>query len=294
MKQIKYTTLLFCALFTATKLSAQTDSTKKANPDTIRIGGMIIIKKEAPDRKRKETTITIGGNKKQKKSNISTANWIIDLGFANWSDKTNYATATAQNYIVNKPGTAALGGSDFKLRTGKSTNVNIWAFMQRLNLIKHYVNLKYGLGIELNNYRFKSHISFKENGPNPYNTLQTINHAFVFRDSISFSKNKLAADYATVPLMLNFVTNPKVSGGISFSAGVSMGYLYSSRNKQISGERNKRKNRADYDLEKWKFSYIAELGLGPARLYGSYSPNSIFENGLKMMPYTIGLRLSNW
>ncbi len=295
MKEIKFTTLLFCAFIIATKLSAQIDSSKKSSTDTIRIGGMIIIKKEAPDRKRQETTITIGGgNKNQKKSNISTANWVIDLGFANWSDKTNYASATTQNYIVNKPGTAALGQSDFKLRTGKSTNVNIWAFMQRRNLIKHYVNLKYGLGIELNNYRFKSNISFKENGANPYNNLQTINHAFVFRDSISFSKNKLAADYATVPVMLNFVTNPKVSGGINFSAGVSMGYLYSSRNKQISGERNKHKNRGDYDLEKWKFSYIAELGLGPARLYGSYSPNSIFENGLKMMPYAIGIRLSNW
>jgi hypothetical protein len=26
--------------------------------------------------------------------------------------------------------------------------------MQRLNLIKHVVNLKYGLGLELNNYHF--------------------------------------------------------------------------------------------------------------------------------------------
>ena len=67
--------------------------------------------------------------------------------------------------------------------------------------------------------------------------------------------------------MLNFRTNPNYSDkGISFSAGVSVGYLYSSRNKQISDERGKHKNRGDYDLEKWKFSYIAELGLG-RRIY---------------------------
>jgi hypothetical protein len=95
--------------------------------------------------------------------------------------------------------------------------------------------------------------------------------------------------------MLNFRTNPNSSHkGISLSAGVSVGYLYSSRNKQISEERGKRKNRGDYDLEKWKFAYIGELGLGPARLYGSYSPKSIFENGFKMMPYNIGIRFSNW
>ena len=231
----------------------------------------------------------------QRSSNISTASWIVDLGFANWTDKTNYASATSDGYLINQPGHDALAENDFKLKTVKSVNVNIWFFMQRLNLIKHYVNLKYGLGIELNNYRFKSAVSFNEGGANPYNPLQNINHPFIFRDSIEFSKNKLAADYVTIPFMLNFRTNPNYSDkGLSFSAGVSVGYLYSSRNKQISDERGKHKNRGDYDLEKWKFSYIAELGLGPAHLYGSYSPNSIFEKGLNFMPYNIGIRLSNW
>lgn len=95
--------------------------------------------------------------------------------------------------------------------------------------------------------------------------------------------------------MLNFRTNPNSSSkGLSVSAGVSVGYLYSSRNKQISVDRGKQKNHGDFDLENWKFSYVAELGLGPAHLYGSYAPKSIFENGLKLMPYTIGVRLSNW
>ena len=76
--------------------------------------------------------------------------------------------------------------------------------MQRLNLIKHYVNLKYGFGLELNNYQFKSALSLNEGGTNPYTCSQNINHPFIFRDSISFSKNKLAADYVTVPFMLNF------------------------------------------------------------------------------------------
>ena len=95
--------------------------------------------------------------------------------------------------------------------------------------------------------------------------------------------------------MLNFRTNKDYSDkGISLSAGVSAGYLYNSRNKQKSSERGKLKNHGDYDLGKWKFSYIAELGLGPAHLYGSYSPKSIFQNGLDYRPYNIGIRLSNW
>jgi Outer membrane protein beta-barrel domain len=292
---MKKTALGFIGILFAITSFAQTDSSEmQKRNDTIRIGGMIILKKEDSTQK-KHVTVTIGNRRRQGSSNISTASFIIDLGFANWVDKTNYASATAGSYIVNRPGSPNLAESDFKLKTVKSVNVNIWFFMQRLNLIKHYVNLKYGLGLELNNYRFKTALSMNESGPNPYDLSQNINHAFIYRDSISFSKDKLAADYVTIPFMLNFRTNPNYSDkGLSFSAGVSVGYLYSSRNKQKSSELGKHKNRGDYDLEKWKFSYIAELGLGPAHLYGSYSPNSIFEKGLNFMPYNIGIRLSNW
>lgn len=271
---------------------AQTDSTQVADKsDTVRIGGMIILKRGNPEDK-KHVTVTVGNRKHEDHSNISTSSFVFDIGFANWTDKTNYSNAIASNTLVGNP---EIGARDFKLRTGKSVNVNIWFVMQRMNLIKHVVNLKYGLGLELNNYRFKNNISFNEGGMNPYNPAQNISHAFVFRDSIGFSKNKLAADYVTVPLMLNFRTNPNYNNkGLSLSAGVSMGYLYSSRNKQKSNERGKEKNRGDYDLDKWKFSYVGELGLGPVHLYGSYSPKSIFKNDLNFTPYNIGLRLSNW
>ena len=292
---MKKTALAFMAILFTINSFAQDDSVvlRKQN-DTIRIGGMIILKKGDTSHI-KRVSVTLGNRRKQKNSNISTASFILDLGFANWIDKTNYTAATANNYIVNRPGSPDLVENDFKLRTIKSVNVNIWFFMQRLNLIKHFVNLKYGLGIELNNYRFKSAVSLNEGSANPYNISQNIPHPFIFRDSIGFSKNKLAADYVTIPFMLNFRTNPDNSSkGIIISAGVSGGYLYSSRNKQKSDERGKEKNRGDYELEKWKFSYIAELGLGPAHLYGSYSPNSIFEKQLNFMPYNIGIRFSNW
>lgn len=288
--------LIITACIISTALLAQSDSTNRQTTDTIKVGGMIIIKKDGPEQRRRETNDKVVRIIKQQHSNVNTAQFIIDIGFASWTDKTDYAAATSQGYIVNKPGTGSpLGSNDFKLKWGQSSNVNIWVFMQRLNLIKHYVNLKYGIGVELNNYRFVSNISFKESGANPYNASQIINHPFVFRDSINFSKNKLSTDYVTVPLMVNFRTNPeRTDRGISFSAGVSMGYLYNSRNKQISSERGKLKNHGNYDLEKWKFSYVGEIGLRALRLYGSYAPKSIFENSLDLRPYTIGIRLSNW
>ncbi len=293
---MKKTILILSILVIGATSFAQSDSVRvERKDDTIRIGGMIILKKGTPANEKKRVTVTVGNNKKYKEnSNISTSSFIIDIGFANWTDKTNY---TNNKNIINNPSNpnAALSANDLKLKTVKSTNINIWVFMQRMNLIEHYVNLKYGLGVELNNYRFNSNISFDEGGINPFNSSQNIPHPFIFRDTVNFSKNKLAADYVTVPLMLNFRTNPNYSHkGISASAGVSMGYLYSSRNKQKSDARGNKKNRGDYDLEKWKFSYIGELGLGPVHLYGSYSPKSIFKNDLNFTPYNIGIRLSNW
>ncbi len=295
---------MLCTAVTAQKTSSTSkDSVGVAQPnnDTLRIGNMIIIKNG--NLKKNDTATNKGveinnGRKRQRKTltNISTNWFIVDLGFTNFNDKTNYALATASTILVNKPGTGyPLGPSDFKLKASKSVNVNIWFFMQRLNLVKHHINLKYGLGLELNNYRFRAAISFKEPGFSPYSTTVAIQNAYVFRDSINFSKNKLAADYITVPLMVNFCSDPgDHNRGISLSAGISAGYLYSQRNKQISKERGKLKNKGDYDMQQFKFSYIAEVGLGPVRLYGSYTPTAIFEKGLDLRPYTVGIRLSNW
>jgi hypothetical protein len=293
---MKKLTLGVAAAFVCLALHAQTDSSRgNSGKDTIHIGNILIIKNSKNKSGSKESELTMGRKNKERKkqSNVST-NWgIIDLGFSNYSDKTNYANTGT--YLVNRPGYPSLDANDFKLRSGKSVNVNIWIFMQRLSLVRHYVNLKYGLGLELNNYRYKSSISYREGGLVPYSAGLQTNSPFIFRDSINFSKNKLAADYLTVPMMLNFVSDPTHKNkGISVSLGVSAGYLYSQRNKQKSSERGKNRNTGDYDLEKFKFSYVAELGLGPVRFYGSYSPKSMYERGLDVRPYTFGFRLSNW
>ena len=283
--------LLATAIICLNSTAQNVPEKKDENKDTIRVGGLIIVKK---GKKSGDVSVNIGGdNGKKRKRNVSTNWWIVDLGFANYSDKTNYANAGS--YLVNRPGFPNLDKNDFKLKAGKSVNVNIWVFMQRLNLIQHHVHLKYGLGVELNNYRYKSAINYNEDGLVPYTVNTQTNAPFIFRDSISFSKNKLAADYVTIPVMLNFVTNAdERKNRFGLSVGVSAGYLYSQRNKQVSSERGKLKNRGDYDLERFKLSYVAEIGLGPVMLYGSYSPKSMYERSLDIRPFNVGFRFSYW
>ena len=276
--------LLLCmAACTLTAGFAQTDTTGKkdqsAQADTIRIGGIIIIRKPGSnDREIRDSEIKIPRRKYNKPENVTTNWWIIDIGFSNFNDKTNYASAAAQSFA---PGSTE---DWFKLRAGKSRNVNIWFFMQRLNMIQHVVNLKYGLGLELNNYYFDDErVRFQKNP-----TLVTLDNALKGID-----KNKLAADYLTVPMMLNFNFTPERRNGFGISGGVSAGYLYSARQKtKINGEKDKLKN--DFDMKRWKISYVGELMLGPVKLYGSYAIKSMWDKGLDQTPYTVGFRLSNW
>ncbi|MEP7143138.1 MAG: hypothetical protein ABI707_09725, partial [Ferruginibacter sp.] len=125
-----FTLMALVAICTA----ANSQSVPDKEADTIRIGNIIITKNgnKNEEYRSSRTHITMGRNYHKKLSKVST-NWgILDLGIANYSDKTNYS-ATG-NYLYDRPGADKLGKNDFKLRAGKSIDVNIWFFMQRLSL----------------------------------------------------------------------------------------------------------------------------------------------------------------
>ncbi|MEP7373329.1 MAG: outer membrane beta-barrel protein [Chitinophagaceae bacterium] len=278
MKRIFTLCIALCTIVTG---FAQTDTTAKQAPDTIKIGGMVIIREQGGnyDSTKKHDRIFRISNRRNndKPANVSTNWWILDLGFANYVDNTNYPAAISSGFVA--PG---IGEDQMKARAGKSRSVNIWFFMQRINMIKHVVNLKYGLGLELNNYHFEDKtIKFNENP------------TFIDQGYTGLSKNKFAADYLTVPMMLNFNFTPNKRRNFGVSAGVSAGYLYSARQK-VKNDGKVDKTKSDFDLRKWKLSYVGEIALGPIKLYGSYAFKSMFEKGLDLTPYNVGFRFSNW
>jgi hypothetical protein len=277
---MKRTFILLAGICFALSGMSQTDSTQK-DSDTIRVGNILIIKNKKDgkndDDKDHDDEVKVQRRKSYKPKNVST-NWgIVDLGISQFNDNTNYTQSIAQGYLG-----AGANEDWFDLRNGKSINVNVWFFIQRLNLIKHVVNLKYGLGLELNNYRYSENIKY-----------QKTSMPLVIMDNVNYSKNKLATDYLTVPMMLNFNFTPNRHHGFGFSVGASAGYLYASRQKTISNDFGKKKDKEDFELRKWKISYIAELSLGVIKLYGSYATQSMFEKGLDHTPYNVGFRLSN-
>ena len=108
--------LLMCILICTVMISmAQTDSTKNAQGDTIHIGGMVITRN--PEEKRDNKDWDRGrpwtrSRKNNHHSAVSTNVLILDLGFSNYDDQTNYASVDAQAYAPGSNSTGSIFGME--------------------------------------------------------------------------------------------------------------------------------------------------------------------------------------
>ena len=284
-----------------------------ANRDTVKIGSILIVNKKEVEDPNFKTVLKIGntsfgkpndgdlgwisgdfkktkielmntGSKKLR--NVQSNWWTLDLGFANYHDKSPmiYWLAGQPNLVPN--GVGPISPKSFSLNNKKSTNVNLWVVQQKVNVYQHKINLKYGIGLEMFNFRFERPISFREDIS-----------GFVKYDDVVFTKNKLLVKYLTIPLQINFKPNPNLKKGFYASVGMSAGYLLNAKNKQISEERGKEKFEGNFNLNDWRIATIGELGVGPIRLYGSYGMTNLFNKSqvyYDMQPFSLGFRFSKF
>jgi hypothetical protein len=268
------------------------DTFLSVNDDTVRLGRLNIIKSQDSNNKKDwesmiedgdfdNTNITI--ERAPKKLKNVTTNWFsFDLGYANYIDESPQMAYLA----MFPPSKYWVNSSNLKLDNRKASNFNIWIVQQKLNIYQHKINLKYGVGFEMFNFRFEQPVSFR-NEPNKT----------IFMDDVNFTKNKLFVKYLTVPVQLNFQPNPYSRKGFYASIGLSAGYLVDARNKQISPERGKQKYDGNFELNNLRFATIGELGIGGIRLYGSYGSINLFDknqSSFSLFPYALGLRFSNF
>lgn len=270
---------------------------KERNAEGHRENDVIVIETTDSDsaKTKKHTSISIGtGGIKVTRSGDSTAQkaeksrffvqyGMLDLGFLNVKDETNYASAETQAFLSNVPA-ARRNGSLFSLRESKSINVTIYPVLLKYKVVnnpKQKLYLSTGLALQVYNFRYNKPIIYSnETRPEIW-----------MNDSINFQKNKLAVTYLTIPLMLTSKT--KLAKGVTlvYGAGISAGYRISSWTKQKSEGRGKEKNHDPFNLENFNTSVQAEFGLdGIFRLYASYQLNQLFQNSLVQYPYSIGVR----
>jgi hypothetical protein len=239
MKQLSLLWFFISFSFLLEAQTTSSDSTKKSTKnDTVRIGNIIIIKGKGDSK----ILVNSDSSKVKADKKIDLNLFVLDIGFTGWTDKTNYNVANPN--LIGNPSTGTFRASDMKLKS-KSVNVNLWLLSYKLNLVKQNVVLKSSLGVEWHNYALNGRTSFRENGQSPYGVSGIKLDPFAYRDSISFSKNKLNVKYLSVPLSIGFYSKPLDKRGrkIGGSVGVMYSRLIRQRNKQVSEERGKEKTK---------------------------------------------------
>lgn len=263
-----------------------------AQNDTIKIGQLLISK---PDSKSNLSWEQIIKNKELKglkvnfkKSNnnfkqLETSWFAFDLALVNYLDETKYAeNKSLSNPAIGQP----LSKFKMQLNNGKSTNINIWVVQQKYRLKNPAFYLKYGLGLEMFNFRYEYGINFRKN-----------ESMFIYLSDESYEKNKLFTSYLSAPVQFGYDFKLKNDKILGVSGGLVTGYLFKSYNKQINRELGKEKYKSNFSLRDMRLAGIFEIRIDKLKFFGTASLQNMLDKmntNQSLYPYSFGLRFSKF
>lgn len=177
--------------------------------------------------------------------------------------------------------------SEMTLDYSKSYTFSINFPEIKFRIIKDYMGIYTGLGIQFNSYRLRQ------------NTLLTFgNEVTQITDTThSYDRNTLQATYLRIPLMLEFNTSDKPMRTFHVAVGVVGGFRIASTYVQKYKE-----NGIDYkvntggipNLNLFSGEAMARVGYGPFVVYASYWLTPLFDKseGPELYPFSVGLGFS--
>ena len=187
--------------------------------------------------------------------NVNTRYITFELGFDFWLPAEDYRIA---------------GNVDpFEQRIANSTNVNLYFMRQRFNLVNHKLNLEYGIGLNFHKIMFDNPIVMdRTDGVLSFN----------YEPDIGLRKSRLNSTYLTIPLLLNFESNPGNSRrSFRVAAGVYGNTRLGSNFKQ-KFRRERIKDRDSFNLSPFRWGLAGQIGYGPVNFYVNYSMTDVFES----------------
>jgi hypothetical protein len=263
-----------------------------AQNDTIKIGQLLISKPESKSNLSWEQVIKnkdLNGLKVNfKKSNnnfkqLETSWFAFDLALVNYLDETKYAeNKSLSNPAIGQP----LSKFKMQLNNGKSTNINIWVVQQKYRLKNPAFYLKYGLGLEMFNFRYEYGINFRKN-----------ESMFIYLNDESYEKNKLFTSYLSAPIQFGYDFKLKNDKILGVSGGLVTGYLFKSYNKQINRELGKEKYKSNFSLRDMRLAGIFEIRIDKLKFFGTASLQNMLDKmntNQSLYPYSFGLRFSKF
>lgn len=200
--------------------------------------------------------VRVTKNDSIKHKKVVTRFLLLDIGFAGYLQDGSF-NLSPQNEFLDTRG-------------GKSRNVNLQLFTQRVRFAKNHANFSYGLMFEFNKYRLANNVQLiPGEAPLSYIDLDK-----------NLRKNKLKATYLYVPLMLGYESNPeKVGKSFRVRAGLYGGILVSSKQKLIGKITDRTKIRDDFNLTKFRYGLRGEIGYGWVNFYVHYAFSPMFKDG---------------
>jgi hypothetical protein len=255
-----------------------------SSSDTVNIGNkkIVISKEDDDDDPEVEIKESEDGDHKHSiihyhRSNKVQGHWGgFELGFNNYGRRA-FSTELPPGY-------------DFlELNTGKSIAVNLNLFDWKVKILNRHLMFVTGLGVTWNNWRFQSDRTLIEN----------VSYVSANFDSIDYSKNKLTASYATLPLLLEFNSHEREKKSFHVGAGIIFGYRIGSHTKQVyeeNGKTRKIKLYDDFNLDPFRYDATLRVGFREFTLFASYGLNRLFKKseGPELHPLTFGLVLLDW
>lgn len=208
-----------------------------------------------------------GKKTKKKLKTVRTRVFLFELGLNGY----------AYNGNLNMPPDL----KDLELNYGKSININIHLFRQRVSLIHHKFNMMYGLSLELNDYAFRHAVTLEPN--QPFVTTVELD-----RDP---KKSKLASTYLMLPILLNYESNPyRKRNSFRASAGVYGGFLIWGRTRQNYKKQWIRTN-DDFNMNQFRYGITSNIGFSFFNIYFNYALSPMFRTGEgpELQPFSIGL-----
>lgn len=154
-----------------------------------------------------------------------------------------------------------------------------------VKIVKNYVQIVTGIGLEWNSYAFRNNWTLDTDSPTVTAT----------EENIDFSKNKLKTTWVNVPVLLEFNTSKNEDKSFHVAVGVTGGYnIFRNRLKQtfeIDGVEGKRKLKDDFNVNPFRAALTARVGYGDVSVFANYQLNEFFKanRGPALYPFSAGI-----
>lgn len=215
--------------------------------------------------------------KKKKKEEIHTHWGGVQLGL--------------HGYVNNEGTVNSVDGFDFlELKDEKSVTINLNLLKHDFHLIKNRLMFVVGLGLSMNDLRFRENARLTAGAP----FIQAVD------DTVAeFKKNKLTMTFLTAPLMFEVSTSDNVKRAFHFGAGIVLAYRLGSHTKIVYEEGDKKKKDKTYDdfnLNPFRADAVVNLGHRNFNVFFNYSLTELFkpDEGPAVNTFAAGISLVTW